>query len=224
MMQPRNIELRAYMNLINSDSIVYDLGAHIGETCNIFNEHSPKKIYAFEPNELNFKQLKENTKNIPNIEYFKLALSDDSFSCNTRFRDCRIDGDESNPEQYIEYATIDSVIEKHSLLEPSFIKMDIEGMESKVLTTFDAIFENSRPFIYVEIHAQERGSTNDNYEKCPHWAWPEDGGFDFNSLKDLNYEVFSEKDNLLDIEKNWNPSENDHMGYILTPKEKVSYK
>tara|TARA_R110000765_G_scaffold271778_1_gene370539 strand:+ start:567 stop:1238 length:672 start_codon:yes stop_codon:yes gene_type:complete len=223
-MQFRNIEIEAYMNFINSDSVVYDIGAHTGETCKIFDKYSPKKIYAFEPNELNFNELKENTKNISNLEYFKLALSDDSFSCNTRFRDCRTDRDESNPEQYIEYATIDSVSEKHSLLEPSFIKIDIEGMESKVLTTFNTIFENSRPFIYVEIHAAARGSTHENYEKCPHWVWPEDGGFDFNSLKDLDYQIFSEKDGLLNIEKDWDPSENDHMGYILTPKEKISYK
>jgi hypothetical protein len=33
----------------------------------------------------------------------------------------------------------------------------------------------------------------------------------------------SEKDGLLDFEKNWNPSANDHIGYVLTPKEKVSF-
>ena len=222
-MLTRSIEDSAYRHFVNSSSVVYDIGAHIGETCEIFSRKSPKKIYAFEPNELNFNDLKENTKNISNLEYFKVALSDENFSCNTRFRDCRTDGNESNPEQYIEYTTIDLAIKKYSLLQPSFIKMDIEGMESKLLTTFGSLFLNCRPLIYVEIHAQERGSTNENYENCPHWVWPEDGGFDFNSLKNLNYQIMSEKDGLLDFEKNWNPSANDHIGYVLTPKEKVSF-
>jgi hypothetical protein len=75
---------------------------------------------------------------------------------------------------------------------PNFIKLDIEGMESLVLKTFKFLFESSRPTMYVEIHAAQRGNLIQNYEDNPHWKWVEEGGFDFNLLKklrDLGYDV-----------------------------------
>lgn len=218
----RNIEKLAYLNFINDSSVVYDIGAHIGETIEFFNQsENPKKIYAFEPCFKNFEDLKLNTSKYSNVEYFNVALLDKSYSCRTKFRDCRTE--EHDAEQDITYVDINHFISENNLEAPTFMKIDIEGMESLVLNSLVNIFRLEKPIVYVEIHAQARHMDNQNYEDCPHWVWSEDGGFDFNNLKDLNYEIFSEKHGLLKLDVDWNPSEGDHTGYILAPQKTVNW-
>lgn len=218
----RNIEKLAYLNFINDSSVVYDIGAHIGETISFFNNvTSPKKIYAFEPCFKNFEELKVKTSNFSNVEYFDVALLDRAYSCKTKFRDCRTE--ERDAEQQITYVDINDFINEKSLERPTFMKIDIEGMESLVLNSFTNIFRLARPIMYVEIHAKPRDLDVQDYKDCPHWVWPEDGGFDFNKLKDFNYEIFSEKHGLLNLDVDWNPSEGDHTGYILAPQKTVNW-
>ena len=100
---------------------------------------------------------------------------------------------------------------------PNFIKLDIEGMESLVLKTFKFLFETVRPTIYVEIHAQSKTLDNQNYADNPHWVWPEDGGFDFNSLKDFGYKIII-NDKILDSSTDWNPIPMTHSNMILIPE------
>jgi len=218
----RHIETLAYLNFINESSVVYDIGAHVGETVNFFNENRiPKKIYAFEPCIKNFEDLKNNTSKFNNVEYFDIALLDRSYSCKTRFRDCRTE--EQDAEQDITYVNINDFISQNNLEPPTFMKIDIEGMESLVLNSFTNIFKLARPIMYVEIHAKPRDLDIQDYKDCPHWVWPQDGGFDFNKLKKLNYEIFSEKYGLLNLDVDWNPSEGDHTGYILAPQKIVNW-
>ena len=90
-------------------------------------------------------------------------------------------------------------------------------MESIILKTFDFLFEKIRPIIYVEIHAAPKGNTIQNYSDNPHWKWPEEGGFDFNKLKEFNYKIIL--NNNIEINKNldYNPQEGSHIGYTLIP-------
>jgi len=89
-------------------------------------------------------------------------------------------------------------------------------MESLVLNTFDFLFNGIRPIIYVEIHAAVRGNQIQNYIDNPHWTWPENGGFDFNKLKKLNYKIFNFESEL-DVSQDWNPKEGSHHSVLLIP-------
>jgi len=216
-------EFNTYGHLVDKNSIVYDIGAHIGEMSVQFANNGAK-VYAFEPSENNFGILKNNCLGL-NIECFQLALHNREYECVTRFKDCRTDyidenGIKLDTEQNIKYILIEDFINKNNLLPPTFMKIDVEGMESLVLHSFNKIFTEYRPIIYLEIHAQAKDLDNQNYKDNPHWVWVEDGGYDFNKLKEYNYSII-DNNNIKDINEDFNPQPGTHRGIILCPNEKI---
>ena len=124
-----------------------------------------KKVYAFEPNPLNFAELKRRTRNYSNIETFEQAVSHETGTVRLYF-------EEPKPGYFYEGATIvtgksNVTYKQHFDVETTaisdllaeidsdriVIKMDIEGAEYIVL---DALLESgdlSRiTKIYVECH------------------------------------------------------------------------
>jgi len=213
------IEEYSYLNFIKSGDVIYDIGAHIGERSIFFASKSGvKKVYAFEPVPFNFVELQNNVKQFNNIEILNIALHEKEYSCVTKFRHCN----QLHPgdiEENIQYKILKNVIEENNLELPNFIKFDIEGMESIVLKTCNFLFENSRPIFYVEIHAAPKNEPQ-AYEDCPHWKTPEDGGFDFNILKQFKYKIIDQNLTFLKENENWNPIPVQHKGIILIPEEK----
>jgi FkbM family methyltransferase len=212
-------EFDLYEKYISKDSIAYDIGAHIGEI-SLQMMHKGAKVYAFEPSPNNFSNLKSNCENF-GIKCFNIGFHEKSYSCTTRFKDCRTSYTDSSGQkidtvQQIEYSHIEEFIKNNNIPLPDFIKLDIEGMESLVLKTFKFLFEHKRPVIYVEIHAAAKGNKIQDYPDNPHWTWPENGGFDFNQLKDFNYLIIDDN-KVLDKTEDYNPKQESHKSYILVP-------
>jgi FkbM family methyltransferase len=206
-----------------STGVAYDIGAHVGEISIKLKENGCD-VYAFEPSPNTYPILKTNCESL-GIKCYNVALHEKTYDCMTPFKDCRtdyidVDGRKMDTIQHIKYDTLYNVIEKNKLPDPSFLKIDIEGMESIVLKTLDFLFLKQRPVIYVEIHAQPKNLDNQNYKDNPHWTWPEDGGFDFNILKSYNYKIIF-KSILLSTDEDWNPQPGTHSGYLLLPNEKL---
>ena len=60
---------------INGDVIIFDVGAHKGESAIFFNKLFPdSKIYSFEPNPLAAENI--STLNLKNVQVFNMALTD----------------------------------------------------------------------------------------------------------------------------------------------------
>jgi FkbM family methyltransferase len=217
-----NIEDILYQTYLEPNSIVYDIGGYIGEMSIKFVNLGARKVFTFEPSTLNFSDLLNNTSGHNNIHCYNIALNDKNYDCNTRFKDCsefRIHG-ERNREQPIKYSRLNDFIKIHNIDLPDFIKMDIEGMESIVLNTFDFLFENKRPTIHVEIHASSKNN-KDDYQNNPHWKWPEDGGFNFNNLKDYQYSIIDNPHGNILQDADWNPIPNTHKHLVLIPNERL---
>ena len=213
-------EFDLYKKYIKPGSVAYDIGAHIGIIA-IQMKMSGADVYAFEPSSNNFPYLKINCEKA-GIKCFDVALHEKTYHCLTQFKDCRTDykneeGKTVDTFQQIKYCVLENFIKENNLPMPNFIKLDIEGMESLVLKTFKFLFETVRPTIYVEIHAQSKTLDNQNYADNPHWVWPEDGGFDFNSLKDFGYKIII-NDKILDSSTDWNPIPMTHSNMILIPE------
>ena len=214
------IEEYSYLNFIKNEDIVYDIGAHIGERSILFaSKNRVKKVYAFEPVPFNFIELKQNTSKYNNIELFNIALHEKEYECITKFRHCN-PAYPGGQEEKIQYKILEKVIQENNLELPNFLKFDIEGMESLVLKTCKFLFEGVRPIFYVEIHAASKNEPQ-AYLDCPHWATPNDGGFDFNYLKDINYRIIDQNLKILKQDENWNPIPVQHKGIILIPSEKL---
>ena len=64
--------------LVNKNIIIFDVGAHNGESILLFKKKFKiAKVYTFEPLKNNFLRLKKNTKTMHDkIEYFNFALGD----------------------------------------------------------------------------------------------------------------------------------------------------
>ena len=220
-------EFKIYDTFVKKGDIVYDIGAHIGKMSQYFiGKCRAKVIYAFEPSPYNFRDLKINCLGF-NIKCFQVALHEQEYECETPFKDCKTDymenGIKLDTIQHIKYVILENFIKENSLELPNFIKLDIEGMESQVLKTFEYFFSDVRPIMYVEIHAQPRNINNQNYENNPHFRFVEQGGFDFNELKKFDYRIIKD-DNLTIIseEVNYNPEEGFHGSFVLIPKEKYN--
>lgn len=134
-------------NLFSVEGAVFcDIGARIGEF-SIPRAHSCKEVYAFEPSPFNFPTLEDRAKEFGDkYKCFNVAFSDKDYDCVTPFKDCT-----NESEQEIKYRTMEKFFADNNLDTPTFVKIDVEGMESHILKTMDFLFEKKVP-IYAEIH------------------------------------------------------------------------
>ncbi len=140
-----------------SDAVIIDAGALDGDTALDFAEetgYTYKCIYSFEPNPKMFSKLYE--RKLPNHKIVTKALAS---NCGvTRFM---IDENESylstaaskisdlgNYE--VEMVSLDSM--KEELLDPTYIKMDIEGAELDALIGMEQLITENHPILAVCIY------------------------------------------------------------------------
>lgn len=209
-----------YNKLIQNKKVIWDIGAHIGKFCPLFASLGAEVI-AIEPSQANFPELLANTKDLSNVRCFDYALNDKTYDCTTQFRDCK-----QESEQPIKYITISDFIEKYDLNYPDFIKCDIEGSEGIFAKTID--FEHHHLTVCMEMHVAPRNNQHQDYENNPHFRYPDQGGFDFNLLKEWGYrlqtlDAHKNAVQLQDINADWNPPEGYFGMYIITHKEVEAY-
>lgn len=130
--------LRAALSFVKNTDVALDIGAHRG----IWSKHMAtvfNKVIAFEPNYEMFKLIPDY------IEKYNLACGSDSGKCslqkgkrNTGQTNC-IAGDDITMVRLDDYD-----------LKPSFIKIDVEGMEFDVLKGARDIIMDYRPLIMIE--------------------------------------------------------------------------
>ena len=136
-----------------SDIIIFDVGAHKGESAKFFSEVFQKpKIYCFEPNPEAIKEIEKN--NIQNTKIFPIALSD--YEGNSTFNIQNISHLSSlvkvnrNSEDSLGYATNethneinikvkkgDNVILDEGVNHIDILKIDVQSNETKTLMGFE---------------------------------------------------------------------------------------
>ncbi len=118
----------------SDNEIFVDAGAYRGETTEEFIEWCPayKKIYCFEPDKVNFEQLRNNvTKTgIRDIEVYNAGLwSKNDVLCFEKHGDAS-SHIKAKGEEKINAVSLDSLLNGEKV---TFIKMDIEGAEKEAL-------------------------------------------------------------------------------------------
>lgn len=138
--------------LFNDFNIIIDVGANQGQFSIASSFFFPKaKIFAFEPSKRVFSQLIENTKYIPNISTFQLALGDKvgtvSFYENEySLVNSALEMSNYQKEQIPEYSkttiteievnTLDNIFKSNIIKMPQdkiLLKLDVQGYEKTVL-------------------------------------------------------------------------------------------
>lgn len=147
-------EINLLNNLINQETVVYDIGSNMGFHSLGLAEHS-KVVYAFEANPKNYKLCKLNAACQRKIKVFNVAVSDTNrigtvedidLSVENNYGEIHVD----TGSVECEFVKIDDFIEKQKLLPPHIIKIDVEGHEYEVIKGADKTIRNNLPIIFYE--------------------------------------------------------------------------
>lgn len=169
--QRESSELKMFSKLVNKGDCVFEIGGHIGYVTQIFEdlvgaegkvlvaEPTPKSRYLLEKN------VRDNTKVLP----FAMADIDGEMEFYTEkfggFTNSLMSGlaeatnewlsknqhNSKNPisKVTVEVKTVDSICEQH-LVNPNFLKIDVEGAELLVLKGAKQVLQNARALM-VEV-------------------------------------------------------------------------
>ena len=161
-------EVRLFTSLISPTSLVVDIGANIGAfTIPLLRHVGPLgAVVAFEPQRRLFHLLNANValNDFPNAFLYNLAVSDGQSGDTISVP--RVDyGSAGNfggisllpasawkdrgPVDVVGVTTLDALLPSLSTC-PSFVKIDVEGMEQSVLNGGRGMFAKCRPVMHVE--------------------------------------------------------------------------
>mmetsp|Transcript_3426 Transcript_3426/g.4945 ORF Transcript_3426/g.4945 Transcript_3426/m.4945 type:complete len:396 (-) Transcript_3426:36-1223(-) len=158
-------ELVIFKEIINEGDVVIDIGANVGAFTVPFSKMVGPKglVYAFEPQFHIFQTLCANVAlNLRmNVMTFPFALGDEMGTSNIPRVNYKVDanfGALSLGKDYqvkgqlaplvVPKVTLDSMFEKRDC--PKFIKIDVEGWETKVLSGALQTLQRCRPLLFVE--------------------------------------------------------------------------
>lgn len=152
--------------IISAKKLIVDVGAHLGLFtlyCRLLNNRV--KIIALEPEQNNFKLLKENLKknNISRVKVFdyalsvrsgtgKLQISDDSHNNKLILNDSVEYKNEFDKVARVKTITLTDLLKQNNESVVDVLKMDIEGAENYIIPTWPAeVFSKVRSIIF-EYH------------------------------------------------------------------------
>jgi len=150
---------RAYAKLIRPGDVVWDLGANTGIHTLLFARlvGAAGAVYAFEPVPPNIAQIRETCRlnDVSNVIVVEKAVSD---SCEAALFHMGMHdkqgslvgiGCETGDTLKVACTTMDVALAETRA--PDFVKIDIEGAESRALAGFDRVSE-SRPTFAIDLH------------------------------------------------------------------------
>ncbi len=139
--------------LVEPGNSVVDVGAALGDHTIVYAERvgPTGKVYAFEPNPIQFECLRHNMRNFPQVELCDCALGSVSGMAKMVL-DANVSASHLNHVEGgdIEVITLDDFL---CGLPVHFIKLDVEGDELAVLAGAKNTLAKWRPKMLIEIHA-----------------------------------------------------------------------
>jgi len=136
--------------------IVSDIGAYVGDTALWFSKAvGPQgKVYAFEPEPSNFAKLKANLERnkVTNVIPLQLALSENEGEMRVSSGAGSSVITQAGTGKSVKVTTIDKFVEANTLPRVDFIKMDVEGYESKVLKGAQETIKTFKPSLALSAY------------------------------------------------------------------------
>jgi FkbM family methyltransferase len=161
------IEASATLNYLkNPESVIFDVGANIGTYATILSKTLPNsKIFCFEPQRLIFQMLCGNfaINNYDNCYAYNLALGDNNTVMDIDEPDYCTKNDfgtfslvhdnilnKSGKRNKIEIITLDDFVNKFSIEQLDFLKIDAEGMDLAILKGGEKTLQKFSPGLLIE--------------------------------------------------------------------------
>ncbi len=154
---------------VNEGDTVVDVGANIGYDTVLFGKKA-RKVYAFEPEKINFGILKKNIKEnkLKNIKAFKLALGSKKeekrlFESRENYGDNRLNPSRSPLDRgdLVDVAKLDDVVSE----KVDLIKIDTQGWEPEVIAGAKNLIKKYHPKIFFEWSPKMYVDAGLNYQK-----------------------------------------------------------
>ena len=149
----------AILNIVKPNDIALDVGAHIGYFSMLISKiaGSNGHVYSFEPRPLNYKMLSTNIEvnNCSNVTVIKSAIG--SFTGKVNFDATTGTGTghiSKDGNISVDITTIDEFCSSKNI-QPSFIKIDIEGGEVEALKGAEQTILKYKPIILLATHGDE---------------------------------------------------------------------
>jgi FkbM family methyltransferase len=144
------------------DSILWDVGANVGIwSVLLAKEFSSCKIISFEPQKAAQRFLQKNISNnhLTNVEVMQIGLGASVEKVELRTPKEKsgsssivlLQKEESDQVELIDVTTADSFLVGRPDLVPSFIKIDIEGYEPRMISGAHDLIANNHPIIMLEV-------------------------------------------------------------------------
>jgi len=136
--------------------VVFDIGAYVGDTALWFSKAvGPQgKVYAFEPEPSNFNKLKANLERnkVTNVIPLQLAVSETEGEMQVSSAAGSSVITQAGTGLSVKVTTIDKFVEANKLPRVDFIKMDVEGYESKVLKGAHETIKTFKPSLALSAY------------------------------------------------------------------------
>jgi len=156
-------ELRRSLDLgwVHKDSVVLDCGANIGNHSVFWGAHC-KEVHAFEPFPETFRILEQNVKdNDVNVICYNELLRDKNIKCSLKKykNNCGANRFVNDSRGKYESVKLDEVLDES--VKPTFMKIDVEGDEYRLLKGAERIIKEHHPIIFVEVHCSIQNNLDD---------------------------------------------------------------
>ncbi len=222
-----NGELRALRCLeVISPKVVFDVGANVGEWSKIVSRMYPKcEIHAFEIIPSTFSTLVKETESMPNIISNNIGLSDKAGTVtmslssidSTVATACRIEGMKFHDDYYNarvegQVSTGDRYLSERSIEQIDYLKVDVEGMDLKVLKGFGERMQSVKAiqfeygifnigshdlltdfFVFLENHGFLIGKVYPSYVHFfkYHFKYEDFGGNNYIAVREREHELIA---------------------------------
>ncbi len=171
------LEVWALKKLIKPDSVILDVGAHIGTWSLLFAKMAPAgRVYAFEPSGM-FERLKYNVEINPQLSTIHLlnlalgavpgevALAEKPgplMEKRLNYGNIQLDLQSTGQgkENRVRVVALDAWVVSENIRKLDWIKMDVEGMEFLALEGGLKSLEEFQPNLMIEINEQALGRYN----------------------------------------------------------------
>lgn len=156
----QQVELDVLLQLINEDTIVYDIGSNIGYHASAFASKS-SQVYCFEANPQHFKLLRMNLQEEPRCTLFNLAVSNATGKILVEEIDVTAIGNYgmarvgTTSGVEVSMMSIDELVASGQIQPPGLMKIDVEGHEPGVFHGAADTIKKYLPVIYFEAQESE---------------------------------------------------------------------
>jgi len=146
---------------ITKDSVVVDVGAHIG-SFSLIASRSACQVLAYEPEPSNFQMLKKNVElnHLENLTIFEMAVAGSSGyqefftyedgSTGTHFLSS--EGSDHAVKKRVQTISLEDIIKREGLSRIDFLKLDCEGAEHDILRNMSPDTAGRIGAIAMETH------------------------------------------------------------------------